>query len=547
MLTQLDLRIEEFQGELLRGDINRLNKFRTWVSAKTGIEYDRRIFSAFGKHVGSRCALADLEKALRKLFPPTHELRVELRAAVKDHRHYVDGTPMLVDLMAAPYWQPFMPYHRLDHLSRPEILRLDQWLSWLYEHEIQQPLAQHYLHFSEQSKTELPLVALQKTLASLNLPKVHSIEVELPKAISSKRSQRNINNQKLTERCKIDRVSDLPSEWRDAVYGVRAGQSPTGSRCPAPGFLETVEKVLYDFARSCREQGRTPRFDNECLVSYAKEMKKRGLRANTRNISLSALNRFRRHILSDAVDQTIIQGLFRDIRRDERSEVSRLNQKLSRVGSIEVTLQKAIKLLGKSYQQRSLTLRNSNLCAATALALFSLIPLRITDSNLVWGKNIWFEAGRYIIEVETGKTGRVFRGPLCDFLTPFLDALLLNGRADAYLFQAREDAIDNSLPVFAKANNDDMSDKRIKNIWYRHLGCGMHITRARIHTELGKLGAKGVETALILCAQIDKKTAQYYQGRAMHDAHLLMSYNALTDDISDRELREYFPDLDIGA
>ena len=126
MLTQLDLRIKEFRNELRRGEINRLNRFRTWLSATTGIEHDRRIFSAFGKHVGSRCALPDLEKVLGKLFPPTHELRVELRAAVKDHRHYVDGTPMLIDLMSAPYWQPFMPYRRLDHLSRPEILRLDQ-------------------------------------------------------------------------------------------------------------------------------------------------------------------------------------------------------------------------------------------------------------------------------------------------------------------------------------------------------------------------------------------------------------------------------------
>ena len=276
-------------------------------------------------------------------------------------------------------------------------------------------------------------------------------------------------------------------------------------------------------------------------------MKRRQFRASTRNINLSALNRFRRHVLSDAVDQSIIRGLFRDIRRDERSEVSRLNQKLSRAGSIEATLKKAVKLLAKSRRQRSLTLRNSYLCAASALALFSLIPFRVSDSNLLWGENVWFEAGRYFIKVKTGKTGKMFRGPLCDFLTPFLDALLLKGRADAYLLQAREDAIVNALPVFMKANNDDMSDKRVKILWYRHTGCGMHVTRARIHTELGKIGAKGVETALILCAQKDLKTAQYYQGRAMHDAHLLMSYNALTDDISDCELAEYFPDLDVGA
>ncbi|MCB1313882.1 MAG: hypothetical protein KDK29_19250 [Sedimentitalea sp.] len=547
MLTQLDRKIEEFQNELRRGEINRLNRFRTWLSTATDIEHDRRIFSAFGKHVGSRGALADLEKALCKLFPPSHELRVELRAAVKDHRHYVDGTPMLIDLMAGPYWLPFLPYRRLDHLSRPEILRLDQWLSWLYENEIQQPLAQHYLRFSEQSASELPLIALQKSFASLDLPKVHSIEIELPKAISLKRHQRTSKNRKPADRCKVDRVSDLPGEWKDAIYGLRAVQSPTGARCPASGFLATVEKVLYDFARSCREQGIAPKFDNECIVSYARKMKQREYRANTRQINLSALNRFRRHVQSDNVNQKLIRGLFGDIRRDERSEVSRLNQKLSRVGSIEATLQKAVELLEKSRHQRSLILRTSYLCAATALALFSLIPLRVSDSNLIWGENVWFEAGRYFIEVETGKTGRIFRGPLCDFLTPFLDALLLNGRADAYLLRAREDAVANFLPVFAKANNDEMSDQRVKNIWYRHLGCGMHVTRARIHTELGKLGAKGVETALILCAQKDQKTAEYYQGRAMHDAHLLISYNALTDDISDCELIEYFPDLDAGA
>ncbi len=176
--------------------------------------------------------LSDLEKAMSKLFLPDHDFRIELRAAVKDHRHRVDGEPMLVDLFAAPYWKPFLPYRQLDHIPRVEIMRLDSWLAWLYERHIENPKVEHYHAFSEENgSSEAPLVSLQRTLKKLDLPKIYAIEVELPKAITLKRSQRWAKNRKPRIRPMTDRLAVIPS------LGNRLGASPHGlqsHRSPLP-------------------------------------------------------------------------------------------------------------------------------------------------------------------------------------------------------------------------------------------------------------------------------------------------------------------------
>ncbi len=93
------------------------------------------------------------------------------------------------------------------------------------------------------------------------------------------------------------------------------GCSPTGVRYPAHGFMRTIENSLYALARFCVEHGIDPSLTKECLVLFARDMKRRRLRAQTREINLSAIVRFRRHIRLDFEDQDSIINLFNDIER----------------------------------------------------------------------------------------------------------------------------------------------------------------------------------------------------------------------------------------
>jgi hypothetical protein len=545
MHQQLDTAIDDHGWCLSRGERNRLDRFRAWLDRTDDTEPDRHVFIAYGAEIGSRGLLVDLEKAMSKLFSPRHEIRIELRAAVRDHIHRFDGERMLIDVLRAPYWRPFLPHRHLDHLNRHDVFRLDSWLAWLHQHQVQNPTVHHYLEYAdEQGSSEYSLVCLRRVFAKIDTPKIYAIEIELPKAITRKRAQRCAKLRKPRVRKKIDRRSIMPDHVREALAQLEMGHSSTGKRCPAQDFLPTIERSLHSLVVFCKHQEFELDFSKGCLIPFARYLKKRGLRASTRDVTLSAIIRFRYHLQVEYEDQAEIRGLFRDIRNDKKSEVARLNGKLARVGTIHKTLTKAVELLHKSRKQRSLERRISYLCSAVALALFSLLPLRVKDTDLRWGENITFSVGRYHIDVETGKTGEHFCGPLCHFLTPFLDALLLCGCDEIYLPKARDEAIQTRRHIFAKADSSPLSRNRANNIWNRHLGCHMHIARARIHTELGRLGSEGVAIALALCAQRDPATAKYYQGRAMRDALVIQSYDALTSDLTQAEVDDYFPDLD---
>lgn len=206
---------------------------------------------------------------------------------------------------------------------------------------------------------------------------------------------------------------------------------------------------------------------------------------------------------------------------------------------------RAIDLLAASRSERSLELRVAKLNAAATLALFSLIPLRVKDTNLLWGVHVAHTGQRYRLDIRTSKCGTEFHGEVCDFVTPFLDALLLRGCDETYLGMKRQEALRSKQALFAHANGRHMSNRRVANLWQRHIECGPHIARSVVHTELGRMGREGTELALSLCAQRDPKTAKFYQGKAMHDALLLEANRLLLSGFSNDTIEKHFPSIEI--
>jgi hypothetical protein len=220
------------------------------------------------------------------------------------------------------------------------------------------------------------------------------------------------------------------------------------------------------------------------------------------------------------------------------------HRKAAEIGPVRTVLEKAVEQLARSRTERTLTWRMTRLNQAASLALFVLLPVRLSDTCLVWGRDIIWDGTGYFVAFITNKTRAPVRRRLPAFLTPFLDALLLRGLDEAFLPAARERARKEQLPLLALRSERQVFDAYVSHAWRTHFGTGQHISRTLVHTQLGKLGPEGVEAALEACVQRDERTRKFYQGKAVADALLITARDLLIDDFTDEEFEQYFPDLD---
>jgi len=526
-------------------DRGRIGRFVAWAERKRPVTLDRRSLIEFGSHVGTRAVLADLERSLAGHTGFDATFLRELRAAVLDYRRKVDGQKMVLEICDAPFWRPFAEHCDLDMLDIHEIKRLDAWLSWAHAEQTKMPSAEDYLRYVEQKDSEATLEALKRIFDKLAVPRTPATEIELLRAIARKRhSCRYPDGRKQRQqwpRTFSVSVTELPFEWKRGLDELRRGESPAGKRPPATGTLKTMEKALRALCWTCRKAGEPYALTPETLRLHLDEITARGRRASAREIEMSYLRRFMEQIGTSQDAIAFAKGVEKELRQEAKGEVPLKFGTLSRIATHQQILNQSVELLAASRTQKSLELRIAKAAAAAALALECLLPLRSADTTLKWGVNLWHTGERYRIMVKTSKTGHTLQSDLVELLTPFLDALLLQGCDERFLPTLRRQAVEARTYVFAHANGRALSPNRVANLWARHVGCKPHIARTLVHTELGKLGPDGVAQALALCAQRDPKTAQFYQGKALSDALLLKSEGILLEGFTDEEIANHFP------
>ncbi|MFG6626916.1 hypothetical protein [Sulfitobacter sp. 1A12056] len=518
--------------------------FYGWLSSNAPASVDRHIFLAYGAARGTRAVLGDLERALVICLPKQHEALKEMRAAVLDHRRRVDGKEMVVDMVQAPWWAPFSANCDLDRLSILEFKRLDAWLSWMHENSKSNPSAGDFLEFCKDAASEVPLTTLQAAVAKLGLPEIPAITLELPAAIAKKRAmtrgRRTPRPRTSWPRSHSVAPEELPLDWRDTLALLRSRGDMSDLKEISVESINSQEHRLRELVKSCNSSGLPATLTVAALANHIRALQARGCSATTCEISASFLVRFAVYHGVDQNELSAMKTLHRQLKRKATGDVPRKFQTLTVVGSVENVLGKAADLMQLAHKQRSLRLRISYLNGACALTLFALVPLRVNDSNLQWGKNVTYDGECYRLYVRTGKRGNVFSGPVAKFVSPFLDALLLRGCDSVYLEEFRNAAELEQRHLFAPADGGHLSDKCVANLWARHIGCKPHIARTLVHTELGRMGVEGVAQALALCAQRDPTTAKFYQDEAMNDALLMKSNELLLKGFSVAEVEALF-------
>jgi hypothetical protein len=206
------------------------------------------------------------------------------------------------------------------------------------------------------------------------------------------------------------------------------------------------------------------------------------------------------------------------LRRDLGTVVRLKFAKLDKLPDLRTTWETAARLLAESPKAVRRQTRLRLLNEAVVVALWTLLPLRLGDGQLRWGRDVRFNDTRYKLDIETRKEDEPLRGALHHLLTPFLDALVLRGLDFAWLDQMRHRAMHEELPLFRDVSGRMLADSYPSKVWRTHFGTGARISRSRVHTELGRLGPEGVESALALAAQRDPRTVAYSHGKAVADA-----------------------------
>jgi len=334
-------------------------------------------------------------------------------------------------------------------------------------------------------------------------------------------------------------TSELPTQWLDALARLERGESMEGRR-PALASVTNMRVQACSLLWAARREDLVEEFSLETLQAYDRALDARGTRASTRSISFRWLRMLGSFV---GVDDTVLghaRGVAAFYDRLASLELPIKEERLAGLPDLAAIFQQASDLLEKAKTETHLTQRATLYTDAGALTLLSLIPFRNQDTVLFWGKHMIYEDGRYHLEKSITKTSATFTGKLHHILHPFIDALILRGRHEAFLPQLRAAAIREEAPVFPKSDGAARSANGLSQRWKKRVGTGSVINRTRIHTLLGELGPEGVRAALSLCAQRSYRTSEHYQADSlarneMRDSQALLN---ATLPLSDKELEQ---------
>lgn len=519
---------------------------------------------AFGR--SSRHKFQCAQRALRHLVGPDHPATQAIEAvrslhgrkrATRTGARHRDDRPRKA-ILAHGRWQDPELRHIAEEMPIMELRAVDRFGAFCEAQESHGEDVDDFLAFAADKESGMLLRTLRDGLVKL-YTSTHSSIALIERARGLKEKQRLARRAK--ERKIIPRANAtppkakfslpldlLPCDWREVLEDLDAGHTVGGVKI-APRSVETLRCAARQLAWSAQTAGLPLEMSLEAIKAYDRDLRKRKNRASSRQIHFAGLHSFGLALGADPQLLNDLSEVAEHCGRLARADVKLKEDRLDRLPHLAKIFDLANGLLDKAEtvtdRRRLAALRTD----AAALAVLSLVPLRNQDTLLRWGSHIAYREGvnpmepaasrdgYYRLDVTTSKTGSRLSGPLAPILTPFLDALILQGRHPDLLPTLRDEAMKRRDPVFPKSNGGMRSPRSLAASWRAHVGTGSIISRTRIHTLLGELGEHGVRAALALCAQSSDRTAAWYQADALGRRRIAKSQE-LIDRLIEQETYE---------
>lgn len=490
-------------------------------------------FLAFAEGDVSTRRLDDLRTAFDRLLPMGTPVLETVREAIraKRPRSRVCDRRSRETLRDDPLMAPYRVLPAFDQVPLEELRVLARFLAFAEAGGISVPTEEDYLAFAVDTASSRRLRSLKSALDRL-LPNNPAVHVVLAAAIARKNPPRPSRAGEKPRPAATRRVavSELPEAWQALLRAMRCGAMPLHVGIPAASRIDSTEDVLREYVKVQRDAAAPPEICIEgvrrleasrAAHAEAREEPKyqdEGNRPATRHTAIMRLRQFGELLGLDPLLMAALRTHENRLRQQLDSVVPLKFGRLDKLPGLSATWGLAADLLGQSAVAARRQTRLRLLNEAVVVALWALLPLRLRDGQLLWGRDIRFDGACYRVDIETGKEEEPLRGALHRVLTPFLDALVLRGMGRAWLGELRHRAMEEELPLFRAVNGRMLAASYPSAVWRTHFGTGAHISRSRVHTELGQLGPEGVDAALALNAQRDVRTAAGYQGKAVENA-----------------------------
>lgn len=319
---------------------------------------------------------------------------------------------------------------------------------------------------------------------------------------------------------------------------MRAGLGTRTDRAPAPAIVATLAMKLRQLAQAAQSQGLPIELTLEAIAALHAAMNKRGLSSYTKRATTSALARFAQYVAAPDEVRDALRRVTAMHDAATRQETKRKERVLQNVDvSAETVLAKAQQLLDEASSltnpRFALTRRNEAYC----LAFFTLLPLRLNDTRLTFGEELTWDGTVWQLKLTTRKTGFDYACRLDPFLTPFINALVLQGLDLAYLDARRAACVAQKRPALVTVQCQGVGYNYVSDIWRKYFGIGEHVTRTQMHeTFAEQRGTAGTELALQACGQHSAQSASHYHGRRIRTARLAQmqgGMEALARDLPD--------------
>lgn len=440
-------------------------------------------------------------------------------------------------------WDPLISTLDTEAVTAPQMRILDDFLAFIEDRKIASIWAlkvSDCLSFVARYQSANRLRALKQAMQAVfpGQPAILVVTDAIRQKDAETRKPRAAKPRQRTLKVSVP-VEKLPWAWKDALEDMEAGFDRGGVTAPSPNMIPTYEMKLRQFAWSAKNAGLPVKFSVDAVKAYTRDMRRRGLVAATQLASFSALKKSARYVAADQEVLALLSELIRKTEEKSKKAPKKKYEKLQKTGYSPVAIiDQAVDLLKEA---RLLTCPRSQQArqnTAAALALFSVLPVRLADTRINFGEHLSWQEGGYELHITLSKDDETYDAKIDPRLNRFIDALILRGCDEVWLGQMREDCLNSNRPLFIRNDGEGVGYNYISDCWRKIFDTGEHIARTIQHTFLGiEFGIAGTDMAMAACGQTSPETAAAYQDKVVGMARRLQGQKFLAGIVDDKQLK----------
>jgi len=345
---------------------------------------------------------------------------------------------------------------------------------------------------------------------------------------------------------------ELPDTWQAALRRAAQGLPGKKASAPARNILERMCMKLCQLVWSARGAGLIPDLTEEVVHQYLMDLEMRlrdrphGVRWATMRATAEELYRFARYIgiVSEGDQKYLMKRLSRYEFFEKGQDALKFTALLETGNTTLSVLDQADELLERAARKNHPEARHRLRNAGAILGLYSMVPLRNADAELILGETLLWESGTWIIDTPIQKTAAHSPDHLVVPLEPefsrYVDVVIQGDFDRSYLPELRERAVRSGQPLFVHPDRSRPSPTYIPRIFKEQTGNSFTTTRTMLHTDQSiSRGEVGTRDTMVMAHQSSPKTAHKYQEKRIRQ----VAINRVQDGAAARRAALVSPDM----